>query len=40
VPLFDECGELRDELRDAGSVFGLAFDDELVALRADADVQE
>jgi hypothetical protein len=40
VSLFDERRQLRDELRDARRVFGLAFDDELVALRADADVQE
>lgn len=40
MPLFDERGQLCDELRDARGVFGLAFDDELVALRADEDVQE
>jgi hypothetical protein len=40
MALFDERGKLRHELRHPRGVFGLAFDDELVALRADANVQE
>ena len=36
----DERGQLRDELRDARRVLGLAFDDELVPLRLDVDVEE
>ena len=40
MALLDECAELLHQLRDARGVVGLAFDDQLVALGPDADVQK
>ena len=40
VALGDQPANLLDETRDRAGVFGITFDEQLVALRADADIQQ
>jgi hypothetical protein len=40
VALGDQPANLLDETRDRAGIFGITFDEQLVALRADADIQQ